>query len=96
MYVLFAGTYLLGLAKLGYYLATGLEYVKEDEVALWVHQVFPTRGLALHLSHLLQITLQSISTQVKLLESKQKISTGKNIIPLLILVLIWRTAFLLY
>lgn len=81
LYVLLAGTYLLSLAQLGHYLPTGVEGVKEDEVALWVHQVFPTGGLALHLPHLLQITLQSISTQVKLLESKQVISTGKKQYP---------------
>lgn len=66
LYVLLAGTYLCSLAQLGHYLPTGLEDAKEDEVASWVHQVFPTRGLALHLPHLLQITLESIATQVKL------------------------------
>lgn len=76
--VLLAGTDLVSLAKLGHYSPTGLEDVKEDKVVLLVHQEFSTWGLPPCLLHLLQITLQSTSTQATLLESKQTISTGKN------------------
>lgn len=95
VYLLLADTHLLSLALLGYYLLTGLGDAKENKVALGVHQVFPTWGLALHLPHLLQIILQSISMQVNL-ESKLIISTGEKKIPLLILVLIWTQEFIFF
>lgn len=42
MNVLLVGTYLVSLAKLGHYLPTALEDVKEDKVVLLVQQVFST------------------------------------------------------